>query len=92
LATTIIKVKLNFVLQKHKTTSLNIGGIGLIKYPLVSDLTKKISTDYGVLIREKGYTMRGLFIIDPKGVIRYIFSKKFQKNFKNISKIFQKNF
>ena len=32
----------------------------------------KISRDYGVLIEEEGIALRGLFIIDPKGILRYI--------------------
>ena len=30
----------------------------------------KISRDYGVLIEEEGITLRGLFLIDPKGILR----------------------
>jgi peroxiredoxin (alkyl hydroperoxide reductase subunit C) len=33
----------------------------------------KISRDYGVLIEEMGVALRGLFIIDPKGILRYVF-------------------
>ena len=40
--------------------------------PLVSDLTKSISRDYGVLLEDQGITLRGLFIIDPNQVIRQI--------------------
>ena len=32
----------------------------------------KISRDYGVLIEEDGVALRGLFIIDPQGVLRQI--------------------
>lgn len=32
----------------------------------------KISRDYGVLIEDEGIALRGLFIIDPKGVLRQI--------------------
>lgn len=32
----------------------------------------KISRDYGVLIEEEGIALRGLFIIDPQGVLRQI--------------------
>ena len=31
-----------------------------------------ISRDYGVLIEEEGVALRGLFIIDPKGILRQI--------------------
>ncbi len=47
------------------------GGLGHLAYPLISDLTKKISTDYGVLL-EAGIALRGLFLIDQKGIIRHI--------------------
>ena len=49
------------------------GGIGDIKYPLVADITKQISRDFGVLIDsgdDAGVALRGTFIIDPKGIIR----------------------
>lgn len=45
------------------------GGLGGLKYPLVADLTKKISADYGVLL-DGGIALRGTFIIDQKGVVR----------------------
>lgn len=47
------------------------GGIGKIDYPLLADLTKKVSSDYGVLL-EGGISLRGLFIIDPNQVVRQI--------------------
>lgn len=46
------------------------GGLGKLDFPLVSDLTKKISCDYGILLEEKGISLRGTFIIDDKGVVR----------------------
>lgn len=47
------------------------GGIGDINYPLVSDIKKEISIAYNVLDPEAGVALRGLFIIDPEGVIQY---------------------
>ncbi len=42
--------------------------------PLLADITKKIASDYHVLVgegdAEAGVALRGLFIIDPKGVVR----------------------
>jgi alkyl hydroperoxide reductase subunit AhpC len=46
------------------------GGLGEIKYPLLSDLNKDIARDYGVLA-DGGLALRGLFIINPKGQIVY---------------------
>jgi len=46
------------------------GGLGGLNYPLVSDFNKNISRDYGVLIEEAGIALRGLFIVDPAGILR----------------------
>jgi len=49
------------------------GGIGPdLKLPLIADRNMQISRDYDVLIEEEGIALRGLFIIDPKGIVRQI--------------------
>lgn len=48
-------------------TPRNKGGLGDIKYPLVSDLNKQISADYNVLIEDAGVALRGLFLVNPEG-------------------------
>ncbi|KAF8605141.1 thioredoxin-like protein [Ceratobasidium sp. AG-I] len=54
-------------------TPAKAGGIGPdMKITLVSDKSHKISRDYGVLIEDEGIALRGLFIIDPKGILRQI--------------------
>jgi peroxiredoxin (alkyl hydroperoxide reductase subunit C) len=53
-----------------KKTPVNKGGIGPVQYPLVSDLKKEISESYGVLT-EEGVALRGLFLIDRKGMVRH---------------------
>ncbi len=54
-----------------RETPVEKGGIGPVKFPLVADLNKKISMDYGVLLHDAGISLRGLFIIDKEGVIRH---------------------
>jgi peroxiredoxin (alkyl hydroperoxide reductase subunit C) len=44
---------------------------GTLGYPVLSDMTGATSRDYGVFIEEEGHTLRGTFIIDPEGVVRY---------------------
>ena len=51
-------------------TSREDGGLGDLRYPLISDLTKSISQSYHVLT-EKGQALRGLFIIDKEGVLQH---------------------
>jgi len=41
--------------------------LGKLEFPLLADLTKQISADFGVLLEDKGIAARGTFIIDPEG-------------------------
>ena len=43
-----------------------------MRYPLLSDIHKTISRDYEVLLENEGVALRGLFIIDPNGILRQI--------------------
>jgi len=45
--------------------------LGNLNYPLLSDITKEVSRKYGVLLEDKGIALRGTFIIDPEGKLRY---------------------
>nr|YP_009296377.1 thiol-specific antioxidant protein [Thorea hispida]AOM65312.1 thiol-specific antioxidant protein [Thorea hispida]ARX95872.1 alkyl hydroperoxide reductase subunit AhpC [Thorea hispida]UNJ79157.1 thiol-specific antioxidant protein [Thorea hispida] len=47
------------------------GGLGNLKYPLVSDLKKEISRAYNVL-HDNSVALRGLFIIDKEGVLQHV--------------------
>ena len=47
------------------------GGLGKMDIPILSDLTRQISRDYGVLLEDEGHTLRGLFIIDDKGLLDF---------------------
>ena len=42
-----------------------------VKYPVISDMNKTISRDFGVLAEDKGFALRGTFIVDPKGIVQY---------------------
>lgn len=42
------------------------------RIPLVADPTKEISADYGVLIPSLGIALRGLFIINPEGILEQV--------------------
>ncbi len=53
-----------------KSTPVNQGGIGQVRYPLVADLTKDISKAYDVLL-DGGVALRGSFLIDKDGTVRH---------------------
>jgi peroxiredoxin (alkyl hydroperoxide reductase subunit C) len=46
------------------------GGIEGLQFPLLSDMNKQMSRDYGVL-SDDGVALRGLFIIDPDGIVQH---------------------
>jgi alkyl hydroperoxide reductase subunit AhpC len=46
-------------------------GIEGTQYPLGSDFTKQVAREYGVLVEDEGVALRGLFIIDPDGILQY---------------------
>ena len=46
--------------------------LGNLGYPLLSDLTKRIARDYGVLFEDRGIATRATFIIDPDQKIQYM--------------------
>jgi peroxiredoxin (alkyl hydroperoxide reductase subunit C) len=53
------------------------GGVGNMAYPLIADISKEMSRAYGVLVEDRtddmfGAALRGLFVIDPKGVVRSV--------------------
>lgn len=65
-----VSVDSHFSHMAWKNTPRKKGGIGDIQFPIVSDLTKQISRDYGVLIND-AIALRGLFLLDKEGVVRH---------------------
>ncbi len=53
-----------------RETSVENGGIGRVKFPMVADLNKQISRDYDVLFGNS-VALRGSFLIDKDGTIRH---------------------
>lgn len=51
-------------------TSKKDGGLGPMNIPLLADKTHRVARDYGVLLEDQGVPLRGLFIIDDKGILR----------------------
>jgi peroxiredoxin (alkyl hydroperoxide reductase subunit C) len=46
-------------------------GIEGVKYPLASDVGGKLARAYNILVDEANIALRGLFIINPEGVLQY---------------------
>lgn len=43
-----------------------------VKFPVLADTAHRVARNYGVLIEDKGIALRGTFIIDPEGVLKYM--------------------
>jgi peroxiredoxin (alkyl hydroperoxide reductase subunit C) len=52
-------------------TWIKSGELGSLKYPLLADFNKEMSRQYRVLDENAGVALRGLFLIDPQGIIQY---------------------
>ncbi len=65
-----VSVDSHFTHLAWKKTSVENGGIGPVRFPLVADLTKQISRNYGVLSGETS-ALRATFLIDREGVVRH---------------------
>ncbi|GMQ63867.1 peroxiredoxin [Vallitalea maricola] len=57
--------------SEHSHKAWINGDLGKINFPIASDMTKSVSRDYGVLLEDEGIALRGLFIIDTEGVVKY---------------------
>jgi len=51
-------------------TNIKDGGIGNISFPLISDISKKISHDYDVLLNNS-VAVRATVLIDKQGIVRH---------------------
>jgi peroxiredoxin (alkyl hydroperoxide reductase subunit C) len=43
----------------------------IIDYPLIADEDRKLAERYGILHKARRITYRGLFVIDPEGILRF---------------------
>ncbi len=64
-----VSVDSKFSHHAWRKTPVDQGGIGEIHFPLIADITKEISRDYGVLI-DDAVALRGTYLIDKTGVVR----------------------
>ncbi|HEY4505966.1 MAG TPA: peroxiredoxin [Candidatus Paceibacterota bacterium] len=57
--------------ESHKKW-VESGELGDVNFPLLSDEGKTMTNDYGVMKEDEQLALRGTFIIDPDGVVRYM--------------------
>ena len=57
--------------QRWVSTPPSQGGVGELHFPLASDEDGTACRAYGVYVARQNLALRGLFIIDPNGVLQY---------------------
>src|SRR3989338_11589475 len=68
LAAVVIGASVDSVYSHQAWIKQQLGELG---YPLASDLSKEVSRRYGILLEDKGISLRGTFIIDPEGMLKW---------------------
>ncbi|VFP81042.1 Alkyl hydroperoxide reductase C [Buchnera aphidicola (Cinara kochiana kochiana)] len=60
-----------YVHNAWRNTPPNEGGIGIVQFPMISDVTKTIQQSYGIEHEELKIALRASFIIDHNNIIRH---------------------
>lgn len=69
---TVVSVSIDsqFTHNAYRNTAVKDGGIGPVRYTMAADVTHSICQSYGVEHPVAGVALRGVFIIDKKGIVR----------------------
>ena len=54
----------------HSHKAWTSAGLGKIQFPILGDTNHQVAKTFNVLLEDKGYTLRGTFIIDPNGSLK----------------------
>lgn len=57
--------------SEHSHRAWINSNLGELNFPLASDMTREASRNYGVLLEDEGIAIRGAYIIDPEGIVKY---------------------
>jgi len=52
-------------------TAREENGVAGMQYPLASDVGGKLARAYNILVEDEGIALRGLYIINPEGILQY---------------------
>jgi alkyl hydroperoxide reductase subunit AhpC len=72
--TVVLGISVDSVYSHHAWARVprDKGGIAGVTFPLLSDAKREVAADYGVLLEESGQALRGLFIVNTKGILKHI--------------------
>lgn len=49
----------------------NTPSLNNLSYPIISDLSKSLAADLGILVTEEEVALRATYIVDPNGIVRW---------------------
>jgi alkyl hydroperoxide reductase subunit AhpC len=69
----VVAISTDSVATHHRwlSTPRNQGGLSGLNFPLASDESGEVCRAYGVYVPKQHVALRGLFMIDPNGVLQY---------------------
>ncbi|MFN7710625.1 MAG: peroxiredoxin [Holosporales bacterium] len=56
----------------HLAWRKNHEGLSDLPYPMLSDITRTLSSSLGILDKKEGVCLRATFVVDPEGIIRHV--------------------
>jgi peroxiredoxin (alkyl hydroperoxide reductase subunit C) len=65
-----VSIDSHYTHNAYRNTAIELGGIGPVRYPLISDIKHEICQAYGIQHPGAGVALRAAFIIDKQGVVR----------------------
>lgn len=65
-----ISIDSQFTHYAWRNTAPKDGGLGPVKFPMVADVSKQITREYGILHQDE-VALRGTFLIDRDGIVRH---------------------
>lgn len=70
IAVASISIDSQYTHLAYKNTQRDQGGIGQVKFPMISDINKKLASKFNVLT-ENGVALRATIITDKNGIVRH---------------------
>jgi peroxiredoxin (alkyl hydroperoxide reductase subunit C) len=56
----------------HLAWRQNHADLKALPFPMLADIKRELSQDFGILDKTEGVALRATFIVDPEGVIRFV--------------------
>ncbi len=75
----------------HLAWRSQLPGLKNLPFPMLADFTRETARSFEVLKEETGYALRGLYLIDPNGVLQYsvIHPEAVGRNSKEVLRVLQ---